>query len=245
MSTNYIEKVKRIRTGDLIAYWPLNEESGTVSLDVGPNGFNGTSASLVRLPSTRGFTAPDGGRCAQFDGAASLVDLKNTWTSTIAVAEGTVQAWVATPSSGLGGTAKAQIVILAADTANEIGIHFDTTANRFACNYFAGAADATYSTTYGELVYNDYWSQGVPLWHHLAMVYSKAADSVVLYVNGTASTACASLGAWTGAFADTATNIASTSTTLATGFTGYISHVAWWKSPLTAAEVAELAKVGP
>lgn len=245
MSTNYIEKVKKIRTSDLIGYWPLNDESGTVALDVGPSGFNGLSASLVRLPSTRGFTSPDGGRCAQFDGSASLVNLTNTWTSTIAVAEGSVQAWVATPSSGLGGTSKAQVVILAADTANEIGIHFDTTANRFACNYSAGSGDATYSTTYGKLVYNDYWSPGVPTWHSLLMTYSAAADAVVLYVDGTASTACASLGAWTGAFASTATNIASTSSTLATGFTGYISHVAWWKTPLTGAEAEELAKAGP
>ena len=152
MSTNYQEKVKKIRSTDLIGYWPLDEISGTVSLDHSDNGFNGTSASLVRLPSTRGFAAPDGGRCAQFDGSASVIDVTNTWVSAVGTAEGTVQAWVALPSSGINGTAKAQIVMLAADSANQIGIDFDTTANRFSCDYFAGAADATYSTTYGKLV---------------------------------------------------------------------------------------------
>ena len=245
MSTNYIEKVKRIRTGDLMAYWPLNEQSGTAVLDVSSNGENATSASLVRIPSTRGFTAPDGGRCAQFDGSASIINVTGTYSSTIAVAEGTLQAWVAVPSSALGGTTKAQIVLLAADTANQIGIDFDTTANRFSGDYFAGAADATYSTTYGQLVYNDYWAPGTPTWHHLALVYSKAADSVVLYVDSVASTACASLGAWTGAFGSTLTNIGSSVSTGADDFTGYISHVAWWKAPLTAKEVEELYKVGP
>ena len=244
MSTNYIEKVKKIRSSDLMAYWPLNEESGTAVLDHGPNGENATSASLVRIPATRGFTAPDGGRCAEFDGSASIIDVTGTYSSTIAIAEGTVQAWVAMPSSGLGGTSKAQVILLAADTANQIGIDFDTTANRFSGDYFAGAADATYSTTNSQLVYNDHWS-ATPKWHHLALVYSKAADSVVLYVDAVASTACASLGAWTGAFGSTLTTIGSSVSTGADLFTGYISHVAWWKAPLTSAEVEELYKAGP
>ena len=250
MSTNYIEKVKKIRSSDLMAYWPLNEESGTVVLDVGPNGENATSASLVRIPSTRGFAAPDGGRCAEFATTGSMIDIYGTFSATIAVAEGTLMAWVAMPSTALNSTTKQQIVILAADTANAIGIDFDTTANRFSGDYFAGAAEATYSTTFGKLVYNDYWAAGRPLWHHLALVYSKAAaatvGSVVLYVDSVASTACATLGVWTGAFASTACSIGSTNpVTKTAGFTGHIAHVAWWKAPLTSAEVEELYKAGP
>ena len=246
MSTNYIEKVKKIRSSDLMAYWPLNEESGTAVLDVGPNGENGTSASLVRIPATRGFTAPDGGRCAEFATTGSMIDIYNSFSSTIAVAEGTLMAWVAMPSTALNSTTKQQIVILAADTANAIGIDFDTTANRFSGDYFAGSGNATYSTTYGKLVYNDYWAAGRPLWHHLAFTYSKAGDAAVLYVDGVASTACANIDAWEGAFASTACSIGSTNpVTKAAGFTGHIAHVAWWKAPLTSAEVEELYKAGP
>jgi hypothetical protein len=246
MSTNYIEKVKKIRTSDLMGYWPLNEESGTAVLDHSPKGENATSASLVRIPATRGFTAPDGGRCAEFATTGSMIDIYGTFSSTIAVAEGTLMAWVAMPSTALNSTTKQQIVILAADTANAIGIDFDTTANRFSGDYFAGAADATYSTTYGKLVYNDHWAAGRPLWHQLVLTYSVASDCVVLYVDAVASTGCSTLGAWTGAFASTACSIGSTNpVTKAAGFTGHISHVAWWKTPLTKSEVEELYKAGP
>ena len=243
MSTNYIEKVLRIRQ-DIVGYWPLNDEDGTSAIDLGPNAYNGTSSGLVRNYVTRGFLAPDGSKCAEFDGSASYVDI-NTASSSSANAEGTVSVWVAVPDVVLTGTTKAQVVILAADTANQIGIDFDTTAQRFSADYFAGAADATYSTTYGKLVYNNYWQKSYPLWHHLAITYSATNDEAILYVDGTASTAATSLGTWTGAFGSTITILGTSKKAGADLCAGWMAHFAWWSTPLTAAEVADLAVIGP
>lgn len=244
MSTNYIEKALRIRSSNVVGYWPLNEESGTTVVDWGPNAYNGTSSGLVRVPSTRGFTGPDGGRCAQFDGSATYIDLVAALPSS-ATTEGTISAWVATPQAQLSAASKMQIMLMAADTANAIGIDFDTTAYRFSADYFAGSGDATYSTTYGGLVYNVDGGEQKPEWQHLAMTYGATADALILYVNGTASTTASSLGTWTGSFASTAMVLGSTSTTIATALTGWMSNVGWWSTPMTAPEIRELAVIGP
>jgi hypothetical protein len=244
MSTNYIEKALRIRSSDMVGYWPLDDERGTVALDVSPNGYNGTSSGLVRVPETRGFPGPDGGKCAQFDGSASYIDLVGAAPAS-ATTEGTISAWVATPTPQLSGTTKMQVVLAAADTANAIGIDFDTTAYRFSADYFAGAGDATYSTTTGKLIYNVDGGLQKPEWQHLAMTYSATDDALILYVNGTASTTAASLGTFTGSFASTAMVLGSTSTTIATAFTGWMSNVGWWSTPMTQAEITELSKIGP
>jgi hypothetical protein len=244
MSTNYQEKVKRIRSTALVGYWPLDETSGTVALDHSTNGYNGTSSGLVRVPATRGFLAPDGGRCAQFDGSSSYVDI-NAASSSSANAELTFAIWVAVPEAQLSGTTKMQVALCAADSANQIGIDFDTTAQRFSGDYFAGAGDATYSTTTGALVYNDYWSKGYPEWHHLAITVSATADEAILYVDGSASTAASSLGTWTGAFGSTITCLGTSKLAGADQFTGWMAHAAWWSTPLTQSEIEELYKIGP
>ena len=40
MTTSYTEKVRRIRSTSLIAYWPLDENDGTVAWDWGKNAYN-------------------------------------------------------------------------------------------------------------------------------------------------------------------------------------------------------------
>lgn len=250
MSTNYIEKVKRMQSSQLGAYWPMNEEKGTAVYDYSPNGYNGTSSGLVRVPETRGFLAPDGSKCAQFDGTATYIDLISAapTSATTSQTEGSLSVWVATPEANLSSTSKMQVVALSADTANGIGIHFDATAYRFSGRYFAGAADATYSVTYGPLIYNV--DGGVPYqwpeWHHLGMTYSATDDALILYTDGDPSTTAASLGTWTGNYATANMVVGSTSTTIATAYTGWMAHLAWWSNAiLTEAEMRELAKIGP
>ena len=85
MSTNYQEKVKRMHSSSWVGYWPLDEESGTtvynhVTPSVTPitttPAQNGTSANLVRTSAGRGeMLAPDGGKCARFDGSTSYIDI--------------------------------------------------------------------------------------------------------------------------------------------------------------------------
>ena len=75
MSTSYIQKMERTYNSSFVGLWPLDEESGTVAYDISPNGYNGVSSGLLRSNIQRGFLAPDGGKCAQFDGSASYINL--------------------------------------------------------------------------------------------------------------------------------------------------------------------------
>ena len=73
MTTSYTEKVRRIRSTSLIAYWPLNENDGTVAWDWGLNAYNATSSGVV--PADKVVYGKDGGPCYKFDGSASYVDI--------------------------------------------------------------------------------------------------------------------------------------------------------------------------
>jgi hypothetical protein len=252
MSTNYIEKALRIGGTGTIGFWPLNEESGTVAYDLSSNGYNGTYSGLVTVPETRGFTGPDGGKCTQFDGT-TIINLINAAPSSASSSqtEGSLSMWVATPETNLTGTTLMQLAIIGADTANSIELEFDTTANRFAAQYFAGSGDATYSTNNASLVYNENAALYTPQWHHLGMTYSATNDALIVYTNGTPSTTASSLGTWTGNYAAGLMALGTTSSTgsagagATNGFTGWMSNVLWTTQILTDANMAELAKAGP
>ena len=244
MTTSYQNKILKMRT-ELVAYYPLNEQGGTVVYDLSKHGYNGTSSALVRHPATRGFRTPDGLTCAQFDGSSSYIDIHAISPSS-ANAALTFSIWAAIDDSQLTGTTTKYIARVSADTANSIEIVKDGTAQRFSGNYYAGAGDATYSTTYGQKVYNDIYAKQFPKWHHFAITADAGtADSAYLYVDGVASTACTSLGTWTGAFDDTCTCLGASNTGASNAFKGYLAHAAMWSVVLSAAEIRELYKIGP
>ncbi len=249
MSTNYDEKVKRIRSSGLTCFMPLNEERGTAVLDYSDNGYNGTSSGLGRGVGYREFVGPDGDKCAYFDGSAGYVDISAAAASSASSSqtEGSMSVWVAVPEANLSATTKMNIVYCAADTANGISLNFDTTAYRFAAGYNAGSGNATYSVTQNTvLTYNVDGAEQRPEWHHLGMTYSATNDALILYVDGTASTTASTLGTWTGNYATTALCLGSSSTTWANGFTGWMADFAWWSNTiLTASEMEELADIGP
>lgn len=241
MSTNYIEKVLRTQTSGLVGYWPLNEESGTVAYDLSTNAYNATTKNLMRGWNDRRMLAPDGSKCAQFDGSTSAVDF-NASSSTDATAEGSLSIWVATPNAQLKGTTAMYIVKFAADGNNLMDLTFDTTAYRFTAN---NTGQSTSVTSTG-LVYNENGDAILPQWHHFAVTWSETNDALNFYVDGVAQTAGSSLGGWSGSMDTDLMCLGSSAyATPANQFTGWMAHFAMWTSILTAAEVRDLAVIGP
>ena len=252
MSTNYIEKVKRTQGSSFVGYWPLNEERGTTVFnavkpliwgDTTPES-NGTSSGLVRTPATAGFLAPDGGKCAQFDGSVSYIDMVSALSSS-ATDIGSLSIWVATPQANLTTATKMQIWKFAAAGAdNFIDLTYDTTSYRFNAAYECNTTDVSVNSS---LVYNVDGGSQSPEWHHFGVTYAdtNAGDALTLYVDGKAETAVSSLGEFTGSFATTTMVLGTSATTPADQFTGWLSHFAWWSVILTAAEMRDLAKAGP
>lgn len=239
MSTSYIQKMERTQSSSFVALWPLDEESGTTAYDISPNGYNATSSGLLRSNLQRSFLAPDGGKCAQFDGSASYINLYAAVTKEPTTI-GSISVWVAVPQANLKGTTKMQIITLKYDSENYVDITFDTTAYRFNGAYEAGD---TLKSVNSSLVYNvGYGAQ----WHHFGLSWDASGDALKFYVDGLQQGSTqSSLGTWTGAMASTTMVAGSSSTTAADVLTGWMARLGVWSVVLTGDEFADLAVIGP
>lgn len=230
---DYKERVKRIGSSDFVAYWPLQEESGTVAYDLSANGYNATSANLVHSRKVLGI---DGLPCAEFNGSTSYIDVYGILADE-PTTEGTVSLWAATPDANIGDTTAMYLVYLAVNSNNFIRIYFDTTANQFNGTYKAGG---TASSVNGGLLYNiGYGAE----WHHFALTWSATGDAVKFYQDGVQQgTTQSSLGTWSGSIAEATSVVGSSSTTAADQFTGWMQHLAIWGAALSDDDIAELAR---
>ena len=249
MSTNYIEKVKRQQSSSWVGYWPLNETSGTAVYNVVTPSVrpitttphqNGTSANLVRTNEARSFLAPDGSKCARFNGSTSYIDMVAALSSS-AISPGTMAAWVAVPEANLAGTTKMVVWYFAVDGNNVHSVEFDTTANTFKAIHIGAGSS---KTSVGSKVYNDIWNKGTPVWHHLATTFT-SGGSMAFYIDGLAQTPATSLGTFAGTYNTALMCLGSDSTTISDPFNGYMAHFVWSNAAFTAAEVAELADARP
>jgi len=247
MSTNYIEKVKRMQSSSWVGYWPLNEERGTTVYNaVKPSTWgtttpeqNATSVLLVRKPGTAGFLSPDGGVCAKFDGSTSYINMASALSSS-ATAIGSMGIWAATTQANLATTVKMTLFYFAYSTSYEIEVSFNTTAYQFKAEHNANSS----KTSTSSLVYNVDGAPQDPEWHHFGIDFYDAG-SLNFYVDGVAQTAASTLGTWSGTLVTTTMCLGSTSTTIADAYNGYLSHFVWSNAIFTADEWAELAKAGP
>ncbi len=241
MSTSYIQKMERVQSSSFVGLWPLDEESGTVAYDISPNGYNATSSGLLRSNIQRSFLAPDGGKCAQFDGSASYINLYAAVTKEPTTI-GSISLLAAVPQANLADTTKMQIITLKYDASNYIDITFDATAYRF-----NGAYDAagTLVSVNSNLVYNVDGGPQFPEWHTFGLSWTKAGDALKFYVDGLQQGSTQdTLGTWAGAMASTTMVLGSSSTSAADVLTGYLARVGIWSVVLTDKEFADLAVIG-
>lgn len=247
MSTNYIEKVKRMQSSSWVGYWPLNEERGTTVYNaVKPQVWgsttpeqNGTSVNLVRVPATAGFLSPDGGVCAQFDGSTTYINMSSALSSS-ATSIGSLGVWAAVPQANLAAAVKMTLIYIAVSTSYEIELQCDTTAYRFTAEHNGNSS----KTSTSSLVYNVDGAPQDPEWHHFGMDYYDGG-SLNFYVDGVAQTAASSLGTITGTFSTSLMCLGSDSTSINNAYNGFLSHFVWSNAIFTADEWRELAKAGP
>jgi len=228
----YGKRVKRTQTSNLIAYWPLDENDGTMAYDHSAE-VNAGTYSGVTMAATND---PFGRKAPLFDGSASYLDIYSAGFNTDwSEAAGTVSAWakVVVPSVWSDSTAR-RIVIFRTDANNYISILKATTTNEIDFFHVAGGtSDSVTDTSLG----------GTSDWFHVALTWSVADDAIFAYINGVQVGTATGLGTWAGALTSTTTVIGSSSTTAAAVWSGYIAHVAVWKVALTAGEVEYLSRL--
>lgn len=205
-----------------IAYWPLNEMSGTRAVDV-VGGNNGTYTGVDLGQSQTPFVAP------LFDGSGDYCNLDSTWLrNTFTPNETTVMIWYKPDSGVLADSTFRGIIRFQVDTDNRIYLARSTTNNVFDILWEANNTMEVVSPTIATYT-----------WHQLAITASKTADQVKVYVDGAQSGSTQTgLQTWTGT---PTTNLIGAATAVpANVWKGWLAHAALWNRALTAAEVANL-----
>lgn len=152
-----------------VAYWPLDEASGTQAKDVSGNGHHGTYTGGFTL----GSAGPGGGKAVDLDGSTGYVDVgdDNAFTSTNLTAEG----WVNRDNL----TAASAMLI------TKVGASF----GEWAIDTYAQAI--VYNNSGGVYCVTDGAAMTVGTWAHLAMTFD--GTTLRLYRNGTQESTSTSL----------------------------------------------------
>jgi hypothetical protein len=228
--STYIDKVKGIESSNLIGYWPMNENTGSVAYDFSIQVNNGAYTG-VDLAYTAG---PDGQGCPYFDGTN---DYNNIYSAGLSSDfdgdEGTIALWIKVSAAGVwtDGTVRT-MMRLRADAENYVEIYKSNTNNALNMVYEAGNTMSTRSIT----------SISDTGWFCLTMTWSASADEVNYYKDGTSvATKRTGLGTWAGSL--TSGFIGAQDSVPLEVWDGYLAHGAVWTTPLTAAQIASLAAI--
>lgn len=222
---SYIEKIEALTP---LAYWPMNEPSGSVMNDI-VGGYDGAYGNI-----TLGQTGiGDGETSALFNGSSSYGQISGANLTALAAAldwdEFTIMCWLKVSGAGVWTDGAQRRQIYFGSGTDEANNHFylrkNTTSNQTRCGR-AGttlphiAVDHTISTTD---------------WFHVCMTSSKAADQLKFFVNG----------AQTGSTYNSLATILGTLAVVVFGtyggtyfWSGYMAHAALFNRALTPAEVA-------
>jgi hypothetical protein len=230
----YIERVMAVKPNKLLAYWPLDEQTGTVAVDRTGYGHNGVYVACTLGQPGIG----DGLGCPSFNGSSSLVnvysvDLRDRFVGT----QGTVLCWAQVGSASVWSDSTNRGAVNLADAANNniirISRHSDN--NKFGGAWLAGgSARYLYSATYG----------GRLGWMCTVVRWTGAGAGAQLMVDGVQSVTGAKPGTWSGTLASTKMCIGGFDTGPTSIWSGQLAHCAIWSEYLTNTEVQHLAQIG-
>ncbi len=229
----YLDKLRELFGSSIIALWPQNEASGTVSREI-VNGYDGAyTGGTLGVPGIG-----DGNTAYELDGTT---DFNNIHSAPLAAAfnpsEGTLLTWAKASGAGMWTDGVARYIArLAADANNDLNIIRTTTNNQLQISYKAGGVqDAVASTTLN----------GSLLYFCVALTWSVVADSVMTYINGAQVGATQTvLGTWVGALSNTRCAIGAVGPAATNVWSGSIGPVLLLNRAATAAEIA-VASVVP
>lgn len=222
---SYASKVKNLFGSSLVAYWPLNETSGTDAIDASGNSRAGVYSGAV-LASAAGPTVCGADMAPYFDGSNDFVNVYSLALNGISKAELTLAGWskVNAAADWTDGAYK-QIIDLRA--IGYIFIRKSSSGNEINMNYNGKSIPCALTVT---------------TWFHWAMVVSVAGDYLRAYINGAKVGAdVTGLTAVTSTFyADQSTIAVYNSTTPQYPWRGYMSNVIILNRPALDAEIVNL-----
>ena len=218
-----------------IAYWPLNELAGATAVNYGSIGAAGngtyTGVDLAQI------AAPGGGLAPLWSGA----DICNIYSAALNAAFngqlGSMSIWWKVLNAGVWTDATNRIMfMLSPDGANKVSLDKPATDNTVDTLYVAGGTPAV---GLGTTAYNN------TNWNCSTCTFSKVANAVIFYVNGTPVATSVILGTYVGALSAVRCSIgALTPAAPVAPWSGYLAQCAVWNSVLTPAQVTSIYLAG-
>ncbi len=226
---DYWERVLSIRPANLIGYWPLWETQGVTVTDQGENGLDGTATGVAwgQPGIGDGLTAP------RFDGAGDAIDLSSpALGAAFDGDEGTLLLWLKPAHAALWGDGVTRYALdIRVDGNNRVSCHVDGSGYLRVARVAGGVARDCSLLMTGV---GDGWQCVMATW-------SRQADALKLYRNGTpAGSPASGLLAFAGA---PGVAVIGADSMLAQGWYGCIGHVALWNVALDEREIAMLGVV--
>jgi hypothetical protein len=237
MNSSYVQKI--IATGPIL-YYPLNELSGTESINHGTLGVaaNGVLGAAGAAPTLGAAAAPGGGLCPSFDGGDFInfysVALRN---ALIGITEGTFAVWYKVANVGVWTDATSRtIYYFNANNTDIISIGKSTTAGRMTFTAeFNNIAEAAISDGHSSTA-----------WQMTAVTWNPAIDTITYYINGVSVATDITVGAlFAGALTANLVTIGCYNSTAPSSFwNGNIAHPAIWTKAFSTAEILALYNAG-
>lgn len=225
-SRPYAAKLQNIFGSSIVSYLPLWDASGSVATDIGGRGLNGAYTAV-----TLGQTGiGDGRTAASFDGSTSFVNWYSAGlASAFNASEGTLMVWGKVSAAGVwSDTTVRYLSFFRVDGNNQVGLNKSATANRLTAVYAAGGTANLINITTSPTAF-----------FHFGITWSKAADQVIVYLNGAQQGATLTgLGTWVGALPSTGVTVGSQQTTPSNVWSGTLAHAVLLNRAATAAEFA-------
>lgn len=212
-----------------IAYWPLNDASGSAAVNLVSAALNGAYTACTLAQAQAPFTAP------LFDGSTSYC---NIYTAALNTAwnrsETSLSIWVKVAAAGVWTDATNRRAFSMFTSSTQDGMFCGRTSTNGQFTHFDYLGGATKSVLLT--------GQSFTAWKHVVLTVSDANDQCIVYHNGAqVGTTQTGLGtASANALTSTACCIGAQTTTPATVWSGWLAHCALWNRPLSAAEVANL-----
>jgi len=231
-AATYITKVLGIQSADLIAYWPMDETSGTNIIDASGN----LPAGVYTNVTVNDALGPDNVNNAPlFNGASSQASV---FSSELATAFNglafSLSWWQKVASSGVWTDGISRYFVAFGDgTVNGSVNGFKRTANN--------SLDLQHYAN-GELDEIIPISQSETGWVHWCLTSSDGNDRLILYKNGTLFSQVTLIGTWNSTL--TYFRFGSNNTP-ALFWSGWLAHAALWSAELAIDDIQELADPNP
>lgn len=227
---SYLNKLIATFGSSIVALWPQNEPSGSVSNDIGGRGHNGAYTGVTLGQPGIG----DGNTAAGYDGATSFNNIYSVGlNSDFNPAEGSAMIWAKVASAGVWTDGiQRRLFQLQADGNNLVRIVKSASANIISVIYSAGGSNKFVDTS----------SFSLTTWINFLVTWSVTNNRMKWYINGIQNGSNqTSIGTWVGALAPTLTMIGAGSTAPGNVWPGFAGPALILNKEATPSEVAAVA----